>query len=134
MRIDLDETYSIEWDGMSFQLLEKKVVTGEGPGANKVKKENIGQVRERCLGYYSNLSHALSGYIKQDIAKESIETMEALMDYFDTFYERLDAVFKPIGYDIKKRYAEQQQREVPAQPTAPEGAPETETQKAEGAT
>lgn len=106
MKIDLDETYSIKWDGTCFQLMEKKVVTGEGPAADKVKKENIGLVREKCLGYYSNLAHALSGYIKQDVAKESIETMEALMDYFDAFYERLDAVFKPIGYDIKKRHAE----------------------------
>ena len=112
MRIPLDETYSIDFDGSCFQLLEKKVVTGEGRGAHKVKAENIGQTREQCLGYYGNLSHALQGYLKQNIAAESLETFEAILEYFDAFYERMDAVFKPIGYDIRRLYTEQKEREA----------------------
>jgi len=129
LRITLDETYCIDFDGNCFQLLEKKVITGEGRGAKKVKAENIGQTREQCLGYYGKLSDALMGYMKQEIHAESLETMEMIMEFFETFYDRLDAVFKPIGYDIKKLYAEQKEREAAKKVKPAEAAPETEAPK-----
>lgn len=123
MRIDLDEVHTIYWDGTCFQLLERKAVTGEGRGAKLVKQENIGQIREHCLGYYGSLPQVLMGYLKLDIAKDSRETMEALMDYFDVFFERMDAVFKPIGYDIRERYQAAKAAEA-ARNKKPEPEPE----------
>lgn len=124
MRIELDDTFAIEWDGLCYQLLEKKVVTGDSPG-RKAKAENIGQTREHVLGYYGDLPQVLRGYMARDIAKESMETMEALLDYFEAFEARMDAVFKPIGWDIRERYAAAKAAEAARnKKPEPEKAPE----------
>lgn len=71
--------YGIRADGLNFTLYRVAVVTGENARGKKPKAESIGQERERHIGYYARLDHALSGWLKQEISDDQINTIKGLL-------------------------------------------------------
>jgi hypothetical protein len=103
MKIDLDDTYAVEFDGLAFQLQKKRVVTGESKG-REAKPENIGKIQISVEGFYGTLPQALNGYLKKDIGAAEAETFELVLDLLDAQDKRLDAVFSSVGEGIRELY------------------------------
>jgi hypothetical protein len=66
-RIELDDSYSMVFDGRCISLVKKVVITGEGRGAHLIKKENIGKVKDHEEGFYGRLDQALSAYMTKTV-------------------------------------------------------------------
>lgn len=99
--IDLDQDYSLNFDGRCITLIHKTVITGEGRGAHLIKKENIGKVREVELGYYGRIDQALSAYISYAAASANPDAKAILV--------KLDE----IGKMLEKFKVKCQQMEAP---------------------
>jgi len=119
VKIDLDENYAVEFDGIAFQLQKKRVVTGNNKG-REAKPENIGKVQTTVDGYYGTLAQALKGYRNKDIGASEIEGIELILDLMEAQEARLDAVFGALGDEMRALY----KKSVAAAAAAPKKTPE----------
>jgi hypothetical protein len=117
MHIDLNDEYAVEYDGLCFQLLAKRVIKAREEGARGIapKPENIGKTATSVVGYYGTLTQAIQAYLQKEIGKSEMDTFEAVMDYLDTSMARFDAVFDKVDPVIRQAYKEAREaQEVPS--------------------
>lgn len=97
MRIDIDDTYTIDADDVCTTLIFKSKVTGTGRGAHLVKAENIGKEREAACGYYVDVAHACAAYLKLTTASlPGKQTAQALIDHWSQCCLKIEEMVKKL--------------------------------------
>lgn len=112
MRLQLDPSWAIDWDGQCYTLIHFTVITGEGKGAKKTKAENIGKLRENLCGYYgSNLRQVIGAYVsKAALEGDGTADISKLIDKLD----QLDETIKNLKVAFVKDAPEPTETPKPA--------------------
>jgi hypothetical protein len=88
MDIDLDGVYFLRMEDLNVILGKKVTITGENARGKAPKAENIGQEREKTLGYFGQVVHALQYYC--DRVGRNAETIHGVRDAWFAAVERIE--------------------------------------------
>ena len=98
MRFEIGD-YVIQSDQRSLQLLRRQEIKE----SRMTKAENVGKIREVCLGYPANLQQAVNMLLRQQLLDDQdVQTADALIDLLIAQNELVHQVADAAGKEIRR--------------------------------